>query len=453
MRNADNPKHSPASPHFMVLAPGTIGDVFPLIALCAMLRERGNVVTMVAPKGYLRALDGSGVECVSMTGDHPGDTHLLSTRYAELYTNRHVVRWNAVAYKEILARLSPRLVLLTGDRDLLWADTFAHFHHGVAAMRLCIDPPVLPGFAPNRFMIPPTRVQQHLTMAAAVMWRQTASRFGIAVGISHVPKLVKQGLRLIPRIGLFPDWIAREPGRGPVPIRNFGFLRLFPPPEPTAQDSGMSPACPPRTVVFVAGTLGTTGTWSSRFFDAGIKVAERLGVHVRLLGGEPPPCDGYRVRWEAFSPIDHALQGAVAVVHHGGIGTAAAALRCGVPQIIVPRVFTQASNAERLRRLGLACVLPPEKYSFESVRAAIADVQWRQEVPDRPASLDGDPATVAGFLERWAQSTRRVGEDAVFPDAATAQRNTWVPSDDLQLFPTETTSRWARHHREVYNVE
>jgi vancomycin aglycone glucosyltransferase len=55
-------------------------------------------------------------------------------------------------------------------------------------------------------------------------------------------------------------------------------------------------------------------------------------------------------------PMPHAklFPRMAAVVHHGGSGTTANALRAGVPQVIVPHIMDQFYYAERLFRLGLA---------------------------------------------------------------------------------------------------
>jgi rhamnosyltransferase subunit B len=42
-----------------------------------------------------------------------------------------------------------------------------------------------------------------------------------------------------------------------------------------------------------------------------------------------------------------------ALVHHGGIGTTAAALAAGIPQLIAPFAFDQFDNAARTVRLGV----------------------------------------------------------------------------------------------------
>jgi len=60
-----------------------------------------------------------------------------------------------------------------------------------------------------------------------------------------------------------------------------------------------------------------------------------------------------------------------AVVHHGGSGTTANALRAGLPQVVVPHVVDQFYWAERVRRLGVGPPAPTLK-SLDAERLARA---------------------------------------------------------------------------------
>jgi UDP:flavonoid glycosyltransferase YjiC (YdhE family) len=57
-----------------------------------------------------------------------------------------------------------------------------------------------------------------------------------------------------------------------------------------------------------------------------------------------------------------------AVVHQGGAGTTAQALRAGCPMLVVPHSHDQPDNAFRVVRLGVARMLYPKRYT--AVRAA-----------------------------------------------------------------------------------
>jgi rhamnosyltransferase subunit B len=70
---------------------------------------------------------------------------------------------------------------------------------------------------------------------------------------------------------------------------------------------------------------------------------------------------------------------ASAIVHQGGVGTTAQALRAGIPSLIVPFNFDQPGNAARVARVGAACVVPRNAYTAKRaatmLRALVSDEQ------------------------------------------------------------------------------
>ncbi len=81
-----------------------------------------------------------------------------------------------------------------------------------------------------------------------------------------------------------------------------------------------------------------------------------------LGGGSLPPS------WRVVREAPHALLFArcAVVVHHGGSGTTAQALRAGVAQVVLPLILDQFHQAHRLYLAGLA----PRPLPMESVTAA-----------------------------------------------------------------------------------
>ncbi|KAL4436583.1 hypothetical protein ABPG75_003722 [Micractinium tetrahymenae] len=84
-------------------------------------------------------------------------------------------------------------------------------------------------------------------------------------------------------------------------------------------------------------------------------------------GQQQPPqqqqCQQQQSPWLAAlqQPVPHdlLLPHCAAILHHGGAGTVAAALRCGTPQLICPLHFDQRQWAERVAWLGCGAQLSP----------------------------------------------------------------------------------------------
>src|SRR5205823_11549517 len=77
-----------------------------------------------------------------------------------------------------------------------------------------------------------------------------------------------------------------------------------------------------------------------------------------------------------------------AAVHHGGSGTTGAALRAGVPSVVVPYFFDQPLWAQRVARLGVAArPLPRSKLSAELLAAALGDVVNDPAMVDRARAV------------------------------------------------------------------
>jgi sterol 3beta-glucosyltransferase len=74
-----------------------------------------------------------------------------------------------------------------------------------------------------------------------------------------------------------------------------------------------------------------------------------------------------------FVPHEWLFPQMAAVVHHGGAGTTAAALRAGVPQVIVPFGVDQNLWAHQAHKIGVASrPIPRRRLTAERLAAAIA---------------------------------------------------------------------------------
>jgi UDP:flavonoid glycosyltransferase YjiC (YdhE family) len=77
-----------------------------------------------------------------------------------------------------------------------------------------------------------------------------------------------------------------------------------------------------------------------------------------------------------------------AVVHHGGAGTTAAALRAGVPSVIIPFSVDQPFWAQRVHALGAATLpIPRARLTADRLAAALTTATMDRDLCARAATL------------------------------------------------------------------
>jgi UDP:flavonoid glycosyltransferase YjiC (YdhE family) len=70
--------------------------------------------------------------------------------------------------------------------------------------------------------------------------------------------------------------------------------------------------------------------------------------------------------WD-YLPYARIFPHAAAIVHQGGVGTTAQALRAGRPMLIVPFAYDQPDHAARITRLGLGRKLDRSRCTADRV--------------------------------------------------------------------------------------
>ena len=137
----------------------------------------------------------------------------------------------------------------------------------------------------------------------------------------------------------------------------------------------------PPPIVF---SLGTAAVHTAgRFYSDAAEACGMLGRRGLLLVGRPeyaPPRLPDGVRPFTYAPFSQVLPRAAAVVHHGGIGTTAQALRSGHPTVVCPLSHDQFDNAARVSRLGVSATV---KHSAVSARRLALELS---KVLDDPAT-------------------------------------------------------------------
>ena len=95
------------------------------------------------------------------------------------------------------------------------------------------------------------------------------------------------------------------------------------------------------------------------------KILDRRAVF--LIGQNPAPANlsnsGIAVPYAPFSEL---FPRAAVVVHQGGSGTTAQALRAGHPTLIMPCGFDQPDNAARVKRIGAGLTVSRDRYNAQT---------------------------------------------------------------------------------------
>jgi UDP:flavonoid glycosyltransferase YjiC (YdhE family) len=353
--------------HVILATVGTDGDVLPHIGLGAVLRGRGHRVTLAAPETYRARANELGIEfCALATTAEVHQMLADPDLWHPFRSGRMMARWGGRMIPRqyaALARLAAEEggVLIANPGVL--AARLVQEKLGVPMASLLLQPGLLqsstaPPQMPGGLGIPPwlphsLRRLYWLGIDAAgyALVAPSLNRFRDEVRMPRVRRVFRWWLSPELVIGLFPAWYAAPQPDWPPQLRLAGFGR-FDGARELPQDIRMFCENGSRPIAF---TLGTGMTHAAGFFRTAVAACERLGVRGLLLTKYPhviPPRLPPSVRHCVFAPFRELFPHCAAVVHHGGIGTTAAALEAGCAQLILPLAWDQPDNAARVVKLG-----------------------------------------------------------------------------------------------------
>ena len=132
--------------------------------------------------------------------------------------------------------------------------------------------------------------------------------------------------------------------------------------------------------------------------------------------GPPAP----NIRIEAYVPHSDLMPKTSVVVCLGGAGTVFAALKAGVPLVVVPTEWDKPENAQRVVEAGAGLRIEPRKLTAARLRAAVHRSAEQELVPrQRPAPRDRLQALRG--RGRCGAPARRTGPIPALGITATAQ--------------------------------
>ena len=128
------------------------------------------------------------------------------------------------------------------------------------------------------------------------------------------------------------------------------------------------------------------------FFRESAAAARQLGARAVLLIGNQPleewACNlPASVFLADYVPYSMLMPHTAAIVHQGGIGTTAQALRAGKPTLVVPWSHDQPDNAHRVQRLGVSRTLNRARYTSAAAATELRQLTDRPEYANAASSL------------------------------------------------------------------
>lgn len=128
-------------------------------------------------------------------------------------------------------------------------------------------------------------------------------------------------------------------------------------------------------IVFTLGSAAVNDAGS--FYIESAIAAKQLGSRAVLLIGEdernqlPESLLSTAIITFNYAPYSKLFPYASVIVHQGGIGTTAEALRSGRPMLVMPYSHDQPDNAARAERLGVARIIKRSKYKAIAVASEL----------------------------------------------------------------------------------
>jgi rhamnosyltransferase subunit B len=412
--------------HMIITAIGSAGDVHPMLGIGAALAARGHRVTFCSHPQFADAARRQGFAFVPVG---------TAQEYADALANPALWRprtslrtlWRVVApvlrphFDTLYARTDEDTVLV----GTLWAFSARLMQelHRTPFVSVQISPStLLSAHAPPSH--PRLTVPRWLPLALKATLLTLIERRVLDQLIGPQLNAVRAGLglprakRIVGRwlhstdgvLCLFPGWFAAEQPDWPAPRMLSGFP-LFndvaDTPLDAELDAFLTAGEPP--VVF---TPGSTLVDPDQYFKVVNDTLAATGLRGILLGPGAQGMHDNRLLRRRYVPLAGLLPRCRALVHHGGIGTAALAYAAGVPQVLTPFAHDQFDNAQRVVASGCGVRVDGAVSRDKLVRAltrALGDPAIAASCAERKALLLAAPdgcASAARFIEGFVPTQR-----------------------------------------------
>ena len=359
----------------IVTAPGSLGDVNPLLGIACGLQELGRRVMFSAAEPYLPLAERAGLQVHPLTST---ETFFRMVSNPNIWHPRHGLRVifdEAVReslekhYAWLDANAVPGKTLLVGHALDFAGRIYRDRYPQTKLATVVLQPSVL------RSLIRPPRVSSYgwERRVPRGLWRLSywcADRWIDSLAAGHINRLRQRlGLAPVKRIikdwwlspdltlAMFPKWFSIPAQEIPAQMQTLGFpltdsADFVDPAVEQQLTSILANFDGQRPIVFIP---GTAHHHCKSFLTMARDACTELKLPAILIStrSDQVPDDlPTGIVTAQYLPFSKLLPHCQAVVHHGGVGTTSQCLAAGIPQIVLPMAFDQFDNADRVLSLG-----------------------------------------------------------------------------------------------------
>lgn len=350
-----------------ILAIGTRGDVELFMILGREMQRRGHRVLIGTSSFYASHIRASQLEWVQIgngTADQMGQILQSMSVLADpkVQTETFIRKW-------VVPQLDQSIVAI--QMCAFGADYF------ISNMKMAIRR--------KDQVVPGAFVTYDVPRALEDLTRHSSQRFG-----GRIIDLVAMNKRFVDGSNAWGStyqftgfWLEPQPPAWPVPELLLDFL---------------SGGTPPAVI-----TIGSMASESQAgLIDRVIDALTTAGVRGIILGNLAGAKRGVasNVYYGGEIPYSWLFPRSSVVVHHGGVGTAAAALAAGVPSVVLPQISAQHYLAHVLNSAGLLTgvfetkALDANKFAA-AIQSAVTDLKYQRVCKEWKAEIARDRGVLA----------------------------------------------------------
>jgi len=358
---------------------GSLGDVHPYLALALEAKARGHRPIFATSGRYRAKIEAQGLELRAVAPDLPDESdfaplakRVMDTRDGSRFLFQELLGPSiARQYHDLLAASEDADFLITHPAAL--AGPLVARKLGKPWLSSVLAPISL--WSRRDPAVPPTHPQLDWLRAFGPLWG------AFQVGMGHkVTRSWTQAVEMFQReqgleraghplfegqfsphgtLALFSRHFAAPQSDWPHNTLATGFCFYDAQGHTAQEDNGDWRAWMQEGQAPLVWTLGSSAVHDAGdFYVNGARECRQNGRRALLLAGENAAQLGSEapdneIKALSYAPYSQVFPLAAAVVHQGGVGTTAQALRAGVPQIIFPFAHDQPDNAGRIARLGV----------------------------------------------------------------------------------------------------